>query len=634
MKRTRTNRLFGRFRRVVAYLLVMSTVVLLLRSNVRSGAAALEETLTESTREEIISLRGKNTETYQLADGMRECVVYADDKYYRGDDGEWITIDNEIIAVENVVDGREYSFSNKSNNRHFYFSDEAVAGALEVDNKAIAFSMVSEGCPQVTMGGMYALSSFEDYSLCGANTIAYWLQESGLNVVYSASNNGLKEYIVMDGSSPCSAFSFSYVLRNLHLVSDGGNEVRFADNEGNIVFEFGSLFAVDALGNYTDKLTTLVDCNETGEISVTISIDEGFLNSCTFPVLVDHSIMITGDSSTQDSYVSSRYPSTNYYLNTYLRTGRDDDFYVRRTFLRFSIPSSLSGQNVTDAYVDIRRGSGATPNVRAYRVGANWTSSTITWNNMPAYATDNYTSPASYVTNDWYRLNVTQIVRRWVLGEVSNYGFMLKDSTESGTTQWTSFYSSDAPSPNKPELHVVYYYSGSRPYQQVNGNSTNCMGYALEYPTLKDPGIQPSDLIGKTTEQTLQVMKSKSETAMSSLSSVMQYSQINSYNSDIYTNWYRVVLRVGFDDVNGNGVVDWNDSYTIGGITFLAWDFHWWYQTNTGNWAEKHGEYDSTLLNGTYATNPGAVTWSAGNIYYDSSPVYYQLDDTRSVSGW
>ena len=69
-------------------------------------------------------------------------------------------------------------------------------------------------------------------------------------------------------------------------------------------------------------------------------------------------------------------------------------------------------------------------------------------------------------------------------------------------------------------------------------------------------------------------------------------------------------------------------------ITFLAWDFHWWYQTNTGNWAEKHGEYDSTLLNGTYATNPGAVTWSAGNIYYDSSPVYYQLDDTRSVSGW
>ena len=53
MKRTRTNRLFGRFRRVIAYLLVMSTVVLLLRSNVRSGAAALEETLPEPTREEI-----------------------------------------------------------------------------------------------------------------------------------------------------------------------------------------------------------------------------------------------------------------------------------------------------------------------------------------------------------------------------------------------------------------------------------------------------------------------------------------------------------------------------------------------------------------------------------------------------
>lgn len=633
MKRTRTNRLFGRFRRVIAYLLVMSTVVLLLRSNVRSGAAALEETLTESTREEIISLRGKNTETYQLADGMRECVVYADDKYYRGDDGEWITIDNEIIAVENVVDGREYSFSNKSNNRHFYFSDEAVAGALEVDNKAIAFSMVSEGCPQVTMGGMYALSSFEDYSLCGANTIAYWLQESGLNVVYSASNNGLKEYIVMDGSSPCSAFSFSYVLRNLHLVSDGGNEVRFADNEGNIVFEFGSLFAVDALGNYTDKLTTLVDCNETGEISVTISIDEGFLNSCTFPVLVDPSIMITGDSSTQDSYVSSRYPSTNYYLNTYLRTGRDDDFYVRRTFLRFSIPSSLSGQNVTDAYVDIRRGSGATPNVRAYRVGANWTSSTITWNNMPAYATDNYTSPASYVTNDWYRLNVTQIVRRWVLGEVSNYGFMLKDSTESGTTQWTSFYSSDAPSPNKPELHVVYYYPGSRPYQQVNEPGIKCMGYALEYVYLNYAPISDSDLIGKTTAQTLQVMKTKTEDAMTIHFGTAHYGQISTYNSSINSNWFRVVVRVGFADLNNNGVVDSSDVFWDGSQYRLTWDYHWWYQTDTGDWAEKQGSLDSMRKYGTYASNPGNLTWPGDNMYYDSTAVYYQLDDLHDY-GW
>jgi hypothetical protein len=53
-------------------------------------------------------------------------------------------------------------------------------------------------------------------------------------------------------------------------------------------------------------------------------------------------------------------------------------------------------------------------------------------------------------------MTVTEIVRDWIDGLSSNYGFILKDEEEGLTDHWTTWYSSDAPSPHKPELHITY----------------------------------------------------------------------------------------------------------------------------------------------------------------------------------
>ncbi len=93
--------------------------------------------------------------------------------------------------------------------------------------------------------------------------------------------------------------------------------------------------------------------------------------------------------------------------------------------------------------------------MRAYRVLANWSSNTVVWNNKPSF--DNTASSLStHISNDWYKIGVTNIVKTWVDGTKTNYGFMLKDATETNTSQWTTFYSSEAASPNKPELHITY----------------------------------------------------------------------------------------------------------------------------------------------------------------------------------
>ena len=48
------------------------------------------------------------------------------------------------------------------------------------------------------------------------------------------------------------------------------------------------------------------------------------------------------------------------------------------------------------------------------------------------------------------------MVKNWRIGTYPNYGFVLKEPSETTSTQKTKFYSSDAPSPNKPELVINY----------------------------------------------------------------------------------------------------------------------------------------------------------------------------------
>ena len=40
----------------------------------------------------------------------------------------------------------------------------------------------------------------------------------------------------------------------------------------------------------------------------------------------------------EDTYISKKYPSANYYTNNYLRTGCDDAYGTRRVLINFDIP--------------------------------------------------------------------------------------------------------------------------------------------------------------------------------------------------------------------------------------------------------------------------------------------------------
>ena len=170
-------------------------------------------------------------------------------------------------------------------------------------------------------------------------------------------------------------------------------------------------------------------------------------------------------------------------------------------------------------------------------------------------------------------------------------------------------------------------------YKHISGfsNAQNCAGYAWNYKSFVDMtslGITLDQLNKCSNLSSLRsLVKSKSENYMRKHN--ISANEISAYNSAINpTSQYRVVMRVGYNDSNGNG--KWDFSVNPG---HDDWDYHWWMQLGDGSWADKRGFFPSRIIpNSNNYQNPGNLLWSMYNLgdceisrFYNSTPVYYKI---------
>lgn len=426
--------------------------------------------------QEVEALRETNSETYLMSDGTYECVVYSYDKYYVDETSTLQLIDNTIVKAGDTSSTATYQtasskqYKNAANAFKIYFSDSNIPEVnIQYDGKGITFSpfnslhrnnlQVSPYVSKLTIGQIDNCSTLEKLTYTGDNTVTYANTFADTDLVYVLENNSLKEYIILNNNTAPSEFSFMFTLDGVTLTTVNGN-ICFIDSDGTIVFTLGSLFAIDAKGIRTEDIScSYSPIPKTNNVIITVALSDTYFSSSerAFPIVIDPSVMISS-SETADACVCSGYPSTNYQIATQLRTGYDTDYGIRRSYIKFNIPASIPANSVTNATLDIEKLSGTAPTTKAYRCTGYWTSGTITWNNKADYTTTNQSTVATLYRpgSTWYTMNVTDIVQGWVNYTHSNYGFVIKDITETNPDHWTTLYSSDAPSPHKPELHIVY----------------------------------------------------------------------------------------------------------------------------------------------------------------------------------
>jgi hypothetical protein len=408
---------------------------------------------------EVVELREINSKTYRLTDDTYEYVGFAEDIHYLDQDGNLKEIDN---AITDNPTKEGYTFSNTENSWYAYFADslcEKNAVVLEKDNSKITFSMVgtqikSDVAKSNTLDK--SESQFDDMLVNDNRSVIYKEVLKNVDVAYTVRTNGLKEDIILRSASTPNVFEFDVFVEGLTIL-EKEDTIFFINGEGQDVFMLAPMYMEDANGICSDNVKYTIKENQ-GIYRVSIYPDKDFINAddTQFPVIIDPSIVLAGSSNTFDSCVDQQYPNSNYYLSQNLWTGGLYNTNAMRTFIKFTLPTNIPSANITSAYLKIKRNAYPTPTIKAYRVTSGWTSSTIKWTNQPGYTTTYGSTTASYEYDNWYSMYATQIVKNWIGGVYSNYGFVLKEPSESNSTQKTRFYSSDAPSPNKPELHIIY----------------------------------------------------------------------------------------------------------------------------------------------------------------------------------
>lgn len=460
-------------KKLIALLLVFS---LLISFPVYAEEADIDSPIeSEAVRvAEVEALRETNSETYLMSDGTYQCVIYAEDKYYLDDNDALQRIDNTIV-LETAFAGATLNaatvtrYKNAANAFDVRFSGNGVPEiSMAKGGSSITFSpltatkgnslQMNAASTPITVGAVNDCAALGQLTPTGNNTVTYKNAFANTDLVYVLENGALKEYIILRNNNAAGAFSFLFTLDGLTLETVDDNAY-LTDSDGNAVFALSDLFAIDANGVLTEALSySFTPVKGEEQMIVTVTLDENYLQAAdrVFPVVVDPSITISS-VETIDACVCEAYPDTNYRTAYQLRTGMDTDYGIRRSYIKFNIPSSIPQNCVTSATLEIEKVSGVAPTCRAYRVINSWDSSTITWYNKASYTTTNQSSLSSVQSDGaWYAMDVTGVVSGWVNGEFSNYGFAIVDVTETDTSHWTTFYSSDASSPHKPELHINY----------------------------------------------------------------------------------------------------------------------------------------------------------------------------------
>lgn len=212
---------------------------------------------------------------------------------------------------------------------------------------------------------------------------------------------------------------------------------------------------------------------------------------------------------------------------------------------------------------------------------------------------------------------------------------VLKEVDESNSSRQTSYYSSKASYGNHPELEINYNpYYGTRPFQDIDKAYANCMGYALEYDedvTEAKLNIDETQIYGEYIWEVGRYYREKFDDWMYDHLGADNSAYIATYYSGVNENWFRVCYIVSFKEKNDNNICD-DISESPG--------YHWFYQTNTGHWAEKVG---SGLISQCHTNLPAGTdpltiwenratdnTESGEEVIYTYG--FYQVRDIRNVS--
>ena len=429
--------------------------------------------------DEVTTKREEYSKQFRLDDGSFMAVSYEQPVHFKDEKGKWIDYDNSLVnetessASRDEVMSEEYT--NKRSDIKVNYSKKSKENnmiKIKADDYQLSWGYKNTNKVKATVvTNNEKLEGNEKYTTLKnlISEIVYENVYDYVDIQYITSSVGVKENIILKNSNAQSDFTIEYKINSLTAKAVNDKLIELCDKSGEVVYTIEAPFMIDADGKTSTQLSLTIAEQKNSKLTLNLSTDKAFLSECKYPVTVDPRFTTDQDWQTSEcTFADNSHPNTAYGYES--STGYTGTVYVGtfgqgmyRAYLKMkSLPTLNKGDMVVKADVNMHLYNNSfydDMNVSAYYVSGNWSQSTLTWNNKPAFESDviDYETFVAKDPDAWHNWDVTKCVKRWYNGETNN-GIMLKAPDESTVAQCAAFYSSNYPASSTPRpLFTIVY---------------------------------------------------------------------------------------------------------------------------------------------------------------------------------
>jgi RHS repeat-associated protein len=394
--------------------------------------------------EEIAGLRTAHSRTVLAKDGFRTTVSSAA-MNFEDADGRWQPIDERLVAT------RDGGWRNAAN-RFSVSLPATLSDPVTIATGGAALSVRLDGADRDVEGE------------ADGSTVTYRGALPGVDVEYVSLADGLKETLVLEDAAAPHRFNFTAATSRASLSGSTIGLVKASDGE--TAFVLPPAFAVDAAG-----VSSAVEM-DIADGSVSLSLDEAWLESPdrVWPVRVDPTATL---ASTDCGIVSN--VTTPICSNASMDVGNAGSV-VSRGLVRFDqlvydvpreavitnadLELTVTGvANATSTQIDVHplTGEWDTCPTWTLRYGSDpWDSPGGDYDSASTVSIPN---AASTGTKTW---NVTEMLAKSRVGDVEDFGFLLRAANESAGNVITFGTNESSTSTDRPELVVDWHWPEGR----------------------------------------------------------------------------------------------------------------------------------------------------------------------------
>jgi len=295
---------------------------------------------------------------------------------------------------------------------------------------------------------------------------------STAHLVYTPTNTGMKEDILLVRKSNVNTFSFILNTDGLIPAEDAGGWYLWDGISNTRQLRLGQVISYDANGDFSIGEMTVTPNGGT-TYRITLAVDPTFLEDATYPVTVDPTLTVN-DHTTGiiDAPVFEGIPNYNFGTFQYNNVGNAGGSYGK-AMTAIKIPglyNSVTFNTMHDfqlysAKLRIKEASGtSSQTVNLYPIIATtaWTETSVKWNTLANGYDTNYNCSSTLASNSTTNFDITDLVSKWKSNTYdAEAGFVLTVNNATVNKQFHSCESTNVSA--RPCVEVIYGYGIASP---------------------------------------------------------------------------------------------------------------------------------------------------------------------------